>query len=384
MSDDEPVPPHGSDEPDEPHGPGAPEAPPLSTLADVDLIEEVLVGKRTLDRQQVSDEAGVPLELAQELWQQLGFPHAEDGELAFTDRDVEALELTSTLISLGVLTPESQSALVRTWGRAYARLAEWQVHLLADVALQSDQPEQRLAELVEEVLPRVEQLQSYVWRRHLASAANRLLARSDDSVGNTSTMAVAFVDIVGYTSRSKHLEDRELVDWVEHFEDTMARLVVERGGRIIKAIGDAVLFVADDPVAAAEVTLTATALGADEDDPFPQVRAGMAYGEVVTRLGDVFGPTVNIASRLTSIARPSSVLIDRGAFDELSALDPPEERDAETEHRLSRILERATDELAELSPYTTAGDYRFRKMPRRNVKGYSRLEPWVLRRRERR
>ena len=60
-----------------------------------------------------------------------------------------------------------------------------------------------------------------------------------------------------------------------------------------------------------------TARGADPDDEFPEVRAGVAYGDVVSRLGDVFGPTVNIASRLTSVARPGSVLIDRGAHDAL-------------------------------------------------------------------
>ena len=61
-----------------------------------------------------------------------------------------------------------------------------------------------------------------------------------------------------------------------------------------------------------------TARGSDPDDEFPEVRAGVAYGDVVSRLGDVFGPTVNVASRLTSIARPGSVLIDQGAHDALT------------------------------------------------------------------
>ena len=125
------------------------------------------------------------------------------------------------------------------------------------------------------VLPRVEKLQTYIWRRHLASAANRLLAQAaDEGPGTTSTMAVGFVDIVGYTGQSKTLTDAELVEWVEYFEDEMTRTVVDLGGRVIKTIGDEVLFVADDPVAAAEVALIATERGADDDDRFPRVRAG--------------------------------------------------------------------------------------------------------------
>ena len=175
-------------------------------------------------RREVAERAGVPLEVAEELWQQLGFPRTGDDDVAFTDADVEALRRTDELISLGILTEDSQAALVRTWGRSFARLAEWQVSLLAGMALEGDDPRQRLDELMDQVLPNVEELQSYIWRRHLASAANRMLGEArPDGVGTTSTMAVEFVDIVGYTSQSKNLTDAELVEWVEYFEDEMTR-----------------------------------------------------------------------------------------------------------------------------------------------------------------
>ena len=135
-------------------------------------------------------------------------------------------------------------------------------------------------------------------------------------------MAVAFTDIVGYTSQSKHLTEAELVDLVETFEDDTTRAVTAIGGRVIKTIGDEVLYVADSPRALVEIALALTARGEDEDDGFPRVRAGIAYGDVTTRLGDVFGPTVNIASRLTSIARPGTVIVDRGAFDALTGRAP--------------------------------------------------------------
>jgi adenylate cyclase len=333
-----------------------------------DLVEDVdraLLGSDpAYTRAEVADRAGIPLEVAEELWQQLGFPHTGPDDVAFTDADLEALERTKELISLGILTPDSQAALVRTWGRSFARLAEWQVSLLAGRAIEGDDPEERLAELMDVVLPNVEKLQAYIWRRHLASAANRLIGEASlGEVGATSRTAVVFVDIVGYTGQSKSLTDHELVDWVEYFEDEMTRLVVEHSGRVIKTIGDEILFVADDPRAAAEVALRVTERGADEDDRFPPVRAGIAYGDVVSRLGDVFGPTVNIAARLTSVARPGAVLVDRGLHEVLSGPTTEEGTAAE-----------------ELSPYTEASGFRFRRMTRRSVKGYSKLEPFVLRR----
>ena len=129
---------------------------------------------------------------------------------------------------------------------------------------------------------------------------------------------MVFVDIVGYTSRSRTLSESELVEWLEYFEGETLGLVVDRGGRIIKNIGDEVLLVADDVAAAADIALEMTRRGEDEDDRFPSVRAGIAFGPVVSRLGDVFGPTVNIAARLTSVARPGTVVIDRGAYEALS------------------------------------------------------------------
>lgn len=295
-----------------------------------------------LTQGQVAEAAGVPVALANELWRLLGFPLGDEEEPAFTQADVDALRRTATLVGHGVLNPERQAALVRTWGRSFARLAEWQTALLAEIALERPgDTVDTLSDLALGVVPDLEALQSYVWRRHLASSATRLLTTSSD--GATAALAVCFIDIVGYTARSRSLSDEELVAWVEQFEDACARLVVDHGGRVIKTLGDAVLFVCDDPVGAAEVALTATARGADEDDPFPAVRAGLAYGEVVVRLGDVFGPTVNIASRLTTVARPGTVVVEDGAADRL------------------------------------AGGYSLVRLRRTSVKGYSRLQPWALR-----
>ena len=343
-------------------------------LADAfDVVEQHLLGERpTLTRVQVAERAGVPLEIAEQLWRLLGFPNQTDEAVAFTAADVRALQLTHDLMELGILGPDSQAALVRTWGRSYARLAEWQTSLLADVAIDGPDPRRRLEELADAVLPRVESLQTYIWRRHLAGAASRLITAeaTGTAAGTTaSCQAVCFVDIVGYTSHSKTLDDSGLVDWIEHFEHTATGIVVDHGGRIIKTIGDEILFTADDPAAAAEIALAMTERGADADDPFPSVRAGIAHGSVVSRLGDVFGPVVNIAARLTSVARPGTVLVDGGAYRALAGL--PENGTGDL-----------ADEPAVEGPDGDPGSstYRFRRMRRVSVKGYPRLQCWVLRR----
>lgn len=316
----------------------------------LDTIEELILGEAPhLNRVQVSEQAGVPLDVARELWRLLGFAEQDDDDVAFTEADVQALRYSHDLMRMGILSPERQAALVRTWGRSFARLAEWQTRLLTEVALERDDPVEEITSLTGEVMPRLESLQGYVWRQHLAKASRRML--TTDSLGSDVTdLAVGFVDIVGFTSQSKELSDAELVTWIEFFEAECSAVVNDHGGRVIKNIGDEVLFVADDVAAAAEVALVLTSRGSDEDDEFPKVRAGLAHGEVVARLGDVLGPTVNIASRLTSVARPGTVLVDDGAHEVLTAADD--------------------------SPY------RFRRLRRTSVKGYERLQPWALRRQD--
>lgn len=305
----------------------------------------------SLTRVEVAERAGVPLDLAVTLWHQLGFPHRADDDVAFAEGDVEALRLSAELVQIGILPPESQAALVRTWGRSFARLAEWQTTLLAGRAAEDGDPSTGVAgltELANDVLPRVEALQSYVWRRHLASAAEHLLEDASTLTTAESQLSVCFVDIVGYTTQSRSLDGAELVRWVDGFEQDTTTLVVDHGGQVIKTIGDEVLFTVADPAAAVEVALELTARGADEADPFPAVRAGIAHGSVVRRLGDVFGSTVNAASRLTSAARPGSVLVDAGVHLALSAED---------------------DEAP----------WRFRRARRIPAKGFDHLEAWRVR-----
>ena len=301
---------------DEPEGDG------VDVPADVArAMEAFLLGQEpSLTRVQVAERAGVPLDLAVTLWHQLGFPHHADDDVAFAESDVEALRLTADLVEIGILPPESQAALVRTWGRSYARLAEWQTTLLAGLAVEGGDPAAALTELATDVLPRVEALQTYVWRRHLASAAQHLLDghRRADAGRDPA---------VGLLRRHRRLH---------HPEPQPRRRRAGRVGRPLRAGHDhprrrpraarssrpsATRCSSPSPTRPppSRSRSTLTARGDDPDDPFPAVRAGIAHGAVVRRLGDVFGSTVNAASRLTSAARPGTVLVDAGVHEALTA-----------------------------------------------------------------
>jgi len=115
-------------------------------------------------------------------------------------------------------------------------------------------------------------------------------------------------DLAGYTGMSRELDGTELVAVLEEFETLATDLVAEQHGQVIKTIGDEVLFTVGRPAGAAELALRLQEQAADR---LPPLRIGLALGRVLARYGDVYGPVVNIASRLTGVARPGTVLVDQ-------------------------------------------------------------------------
>ncbi|MGY1622188.1 adenylate/guanylate cyclase domain-containing protein [Geodermatophilus sp. SYSU D00965] len=288
-------------------------------------------------------------ERTRRLWRALGFPDAEDDELVFTDADVHALGLLSALIDTGFVDEESEASIVRAMAQSLSRLADWQTDLLAGVLGRGEadaaapiDPEQAV-EGTRRLLPLLRAVQDYVWRRHLAANAERLLASAGG--GDRRDLAVGFADLVGYTTRSQGMNGRELGAMVEDFEAIAAEVIARHHGRVVKTVGDGVLYTAGSAIDAVEIGLELPEAWHAEDRP--PLRVGAAYGTVLTHLGDVYSPVVNLASRLTTIARPETLLVDR----ELA--------------RHLRGLPR----------------YRVRPLRRVSVRGYEQLQPWLVRRR---
>jgi adenylate cyclase len=278
-------------------------------------IEEALLGgPRRYNRREAAAAVGVDPEWSRRIWLALGFASVDDDARVFTDQDIEAMRAFEGLIAAGKIAPDEDVPHVRAIGQAMSRLADWQVReivsRIGEVAGSDETAQADLAaRMTDELLPVVEKLQSYTWRRHVAAALARILPAPCEQL-STATVSVGFADIVGYTSTVRHTGINELARLLESFEENAAETVVSHHGRVVKSLGDEVLFVADTPHDVAEIGLRLSQWGRGSDD-LPQLRVGLARGQVLTRLGDVYGPAVNVASRLTSLARPGTVLVDK-------------------------------------------------------------------------
>jgi adenylate cyclase len=124
-------------------------------------------------------------------------------------------------------------------------------------------------------------------------------------------VGAAFADLVGFTRLGEELPPENLEQLANRLAD-LARDVVVAPVRFIKTIGDAVMFVSPDTAALLEVML-ALLDAAAADETLPRLRVGVAYGAAVSRAGDWFGSPVNLASRVTSAARPGAVLVAEAA-----------------------------------------------------------------------
>ncbi|WP_328409029.1 adenylate/guanylate cyclase domain-containing protein [Nocardia sp. NBC_00403] len=281
------------------------------------VVESYLLdGPRRYRRNEVAAQAGASTQLTGRLWAALGFPAVADDAVDYTDADVAAVRNFRALNVLSSADARQQAATVRTLGQGVARLAEWQVDLvLAEInaRVAEAEPGADQADTVraatEAAISTLEHLNGYAWRRHLAAALARSLDPGTTAGESVRELAVGFADMVGYTRLTRHLHPDELAMLLEAFESTTTAAITENGGWVIKNVGDEVMFAAEDPADAARI-----ALAIQESTMMvggtPELRVAVAYGPVLQRFGDLYGSVVNIASRLTGVARPGTVLVD--------------------------------------------------------------------------
>jgi adenylate cyclase len=281
-----------------------------------DLEREILGESPHLTSTQIVGDDEEKAQAARRLWRALGFPDAGD-TAAFTASDREAMAKLSALVEAGALEFETAVRLTRAVGHTMARLADWQVSTISEIVEKLEQTGEgtgsRLTtalEVIRAVEPTFEDLLMYAWRRHLAAAVSRVEALgAKDSDLHTVTVTVGFADLVSFTELANGIDEDDLADVVEVFESACSDLIAARGGRVIKTLGDSVLFIAETAVGGVDIACDIVErVGGDRD--LPDVHVGLATGPVVMRLGDVFGPPVNMASRLTGVARRNRVICD--------------------------------------------------------------------------
>ncbi len=292
-------------------------AAPTSTIG---LYEGLLLGgSPTLSARDLAEQTSTQLRRVHEFWLAMGFPAVDPDGAVFTERDLEAYRSWSELIDSGAIDLATARSLLRAESHIADRLALWQVEALVEDnarRLDLDDTSARLVAL-DQMSTHLDYLGRsliYSWQRQLEA----LLARVDHEVAQRGheaarrrfplTRSLGFVDMVSYTSSSTILGGK-LVGLIERFEDASRNAVTEAGGRVVKMIGDAVFFIADDLSTGLRVVTSLIERLQADDDILP-VRASFVRGDVFSRSGDVFGPPVNLASRLVDVAPVGQILTD--------------------------------------------------------------------------
>lgn len=298
---------------------------PGQPLTRDDLVRGILGHDPEYTAEEIAGVAATDVAVTRRLWRALGFPEYAEGEVAFTRADADALNLFQSTVDDGVIDFDTALNLTRALGTTMARLADWEVAaLVPQLPTGEGAAETRTAaalDLLKRVGDPFEHLLVYAWRRHLAAAASRIESLGpDDEELKTTEVSVGFADIVAFSALSNEIGEERVGDLVEVFESRCHDVVSAHGGRVIKSLGDSVLFITDDAVKALEIADGIIAV-IGRDPRMPDVRLGLASGGVVMRMGDVFGPPVNLAARLTPVARRNRVIIDDATAERL-----PEDR----------------------------------------------------------
>ncbi|RIK08710.1 MAG: hypothetical protein DCC49_08490 [Acidobacteria bacterium] len=269
-------------------------------------------------QEELADRLGVSVEFARKFWRAMGFPAIEPEARVLTDDDAEALSIVMRRISEGI-DEDVALQLTRVIGSSIARIAEAEVGAIqstfSDLPLLQDQPVDITPEVVQVITElataRVDEqskLIDYGHRRHLAQAARRQVLWQEGTRAGLQDLAVGFADLVGFTALSQQLTAHELAGTVEHFETLAYETIDALGGRIVKMIGDEVMFIDEDIADAVEIGLQLSERY-ESDEALSGVRVGIARGEVIGKDGDYYGPVVNLASRIVGIAFPGTVVV---------------------------------------------------------------------------
>jgi len=213
-----------------------------------------------------------------------------------------------------LLGDEAALQLARVTGNAMARLAET---LVGVFRLQVELPRRaagrpyvevvnEYAELTQTMLPSFVATLDAVLRRQIVAVAGRMWSTDPERSVVTVQRTVGFVDLVGYTKATASLSLRELTDVLVEFDLRTSEIVARGDGQIVKTIGDEAMFVTEDAGDACRIALD---LIDAAGGTLPSVRVGLATGEMASVFGDLYGPDVNLASRLVGAADPSTAVV---------------------------------------------------------------------------
>jgi adenylate cyclase len=303
---------------DELHAAGVPEEALERAVREDRLVllgvERVLTSEARYSAREISRETGLDLEFFEAHRRALGLAVPDPDERVYGETDLAAARLGCRFREAGFPDEESLEV-TRVLGRGMAGYVEAMRTLVAQTFLEAGADEHELGRRYEavarELLPLVGPWLEHAFVLHLRELLrNDAITREQLDTGRfhaSQYTAVAFADLVGFTALGETIPSEELGGLAGRLS-ALAGEVVAPPVRLVKTIGDAVMLVSPEPAELVDTSLLLVE-ASEADRGLPALRAGVAYGPAVNRWGDWYGTTVNVASRLTTRARPDSVLV---------------------------------------------------------------------------
>ena len=247
----------------------------------------------------------------------MGLPIPEQDEAVYTGAELESARMIHVARDAGI-TDEDVLDLLRVLGRGLSQIAETlrtlPLKLVLEAGISEPELANRYAQAAGVLYPLVNPLVESVLTLHLKHATQSTvvseLERSGGQLPGSREVAVCFADLVGFTRLGEEVAPDELGRLAVRLE-ALAGDVADPPVRLVKTIGDAAMLASPEPEPLLGAALSLIDAADAEGEDFPQLRAGAAIGQALPRAGDWFGRPVNLASRITSVARPGSLLVER-------------------------------------------------------------------------
>ncbi len=288
-------------------------------------LERMLAGRPRYTFEEVAELSGVPIDELERQWRSIGLAVPNRDEVVMSREDLNASNRMRAILDAG-LAPEQLAELGRTIAVAMSQFAAASRQVVGANFVGGGGAENEVSDRVAEgaggLIPTVGPTLDYVYRRHLREQLRHAAFDEGDEtrIGGglpaAGAIAVGFADLVGFTKMGEQLPPEEIGRVTGRLEEAAGE-VAHGPVRLVKLIGDAAMLASPDTTALLEAMLELVETMAAEEEGFPLVRAGMAYGPAFTRGGDYYGRPVNLASRITEFARPGSVLIDSEVRDRI-------------------------------------------------------------------
>jgi len=269
---------------------------------------------------EAAENSGVDLELFEQIQRAMGLPRVDDPEAAvFLRADAEAAKFTRDFLDAGI-HPDDLVQITRLLGDGLSRAAVAMRSAALAAVMRPGATELEIARasetLVAKIAPRLGPMIQEVLLLQLrhtieTEAVNARERAEGQHLPGARLVTIAFADLVGFTVLGEAVPPEDLEQLSQRLAD-LTRDVTVAPARFIKTIGDEVMLVSPDPVPLLD-TVMKLVDATDGDEGFPQLRVGVATGMAVSRAGDWFGSSVNLAARVTGAARPGSVLVSEAS-----------------------------------------------------------------------